>query len=177
MTHDLHAEPFDPRPPRRRGRSGETRLAAGLAAILIALVAVVVLVPGISLPDGSGGSPTPSASQVAGTQASAGPSVAATFVRPTPTPLPTFVSYRVQRGDTLTLIARTYRTTPRSIAWWNRGSYPTLDPESAKYNPNSIQPGWTLVVIPGTVVDDANPPTPSPAPAGSSSRPSPEPSS
>ena len=176
MTRDFLDEPFDPRPPGRRTRSGATQLAAGLAAILIALVAVVVLVPGISLPGGPAGSQPAPTGLAVGSPAPAGPSAAPTFVRPTPTPMPTFVTYVVRRGDTLTSIARTYRTTPRSISWWNRGTYPSLDPESAKYSPNSIQLGWTLVVLPGAVVDDANPPTPSPAPGAPSIQASPQPS-
>jgi peptidoglycan/xylan/chitin deacetylase (PgdA/CDA1 family) len=51
---------------------------------------------------------------------------------------------------------------PRSIAWWNRGTYPTLDPQSENYQPDRIEPGWRLVLIPGAVVDEASPPTPSP---------------
>jgi hypothetical protein len=74
----------------------------------------------------------------------------------------------VRVGDSLTSIARTFSTTPRSIAWWNRGPYPTLDPTSELYDPNRIEPGWTLVLIPGGTVDDASPPTPSPGPATTS---------
>ena len=56
-------------------------------------------------------------------------------------------------------------TTARSISWWNRGAYPSLDPESSRYDPGTIRVGWMLVVLPSTVVDEENPPTPSPAPA------------
>ena len=68
---------------------------------------------------------------------------------PTPTPGPTFAVYRVARGDTLTSIARRFQTSPRSIAYWNRAVYSTLDPESAKYQPDNLQVGWVLHVIPG----------------------------
>jgi hypothetical protein len=34
------------------------------------------------------------------------------------------------------------------------------------YDPNTIRVGWVLVILPGIVVDDANPPTPSPGPTG-----------
>jgi hypothetical protein len=87
-----------------------------------------------------------------------------TFAYPTPSPQPTFTSYTVKPRDTLTSIARLYGTTGRSIAWWNRGTYPSLDPESPAYRPDDIKNGWVLVLIPGQVVDDDNPPTPSPAP-------------
>jgi hypothetical protein len=98
---------------------------------------------------------------------SLGPSISVepTFVRPSPRPQPTFTSYVVRVGDSLTSIARAFSTTPRSIAWWNRGTYPTLDPTSGIYDPNRIEPGWILVLIPGTTVDDASPPTPSPGTA------------
>jgi hypothetical protein len=68
---------------------------------------------------------------------------------PTPTPGPTFAVYNVVRGDSLTSIARRFHTSPRSIAYWNRTVYPTLDPESAKYQPDNLQAGWVLHVIPG----------------------------
>ena len=68
---------------------------------------------------------------------------------PTPTPMPTFTSYTVKSGDNLTSIARRFRTTPRSIAYWNRVTYPSLDPESSHYAPNRLQLGWVLKVLPG----------------------------
>ena len=68
-------------------------------------------------------------------------------------------------GDTLASIAAAYDTTPRSIAFWNRVTYPTLDPQSAAYAPDRIAVGWTLRIWPGTEVDEANlPPGPSPSP-------------
>ncbi|HEY7735434.1 MAG TPA: polysaccharide deacetylase family protein, partial [Candidatus Limnocylindrales bacterium] len=93
------------------------------------------------------------------------------FVRPTLSPAPTFVSHVVVRGDTLTSIARRYQTTPRSIAFWNRAAYPTLDPESEDYAPNRIAVGWTLVVIPGSVVDPDNLPSRSATPSSSGAQP------
>jgi Tfp pilus assembly protein FimV len=68
---------------------------------------------------------------------------------PTPTPAPTFRLHTVARGDTLTSIARRYGTTRLSIAYWNRDEYPSLDPESAGYNPNNLKRGWVLKVLPG----------------------------
>ena len=85
-----------------------------------------------------------------------------TFLRPTSTPGPTLASYRVKPGDSLSSIARTFSTSPRSLAWWNRGTYPSLNPEAESYDPNHIEPGWTLVLIPGVILDDTNAPSPSP---------------
>jgi hypothetical protein len=67
---------------------------------------------------------------------------------PTPTPVPTFTTYTVHSGDNLTSIARKFHTTPRSLAYWNRDTYPSLDPESPKYKPNALQVGWVLKVLP-----------------------------
>jgi LysM domain len=143
-------------------------LAAALAIVLIALLATIVLFPGL-LP-GTTPSPSPRAtpSRTPTPTAAAGESPTAvpspTFVRPTPTPEPTFTSYIVRPGESLNTIAHAFNTSARSLAWWNRGTYPNLDPESATYDPNHIEPGWILVLIPGTKVDDNNPPTPSPGP-------------
>jgi peptidoglycan/xylan/chitin deacetylase (PgdA/CDA1 family) len=152
--------------PRTPAFANSPWLAAALAVVVVALAAGVILV---SYPFSVTSTPTPTAPGCA-PACSLGPSVAPTptgepsFVRPTPSPEPTFTSYVVRSGDSLTSIAERFRTTARSLAWWNRGTYPTLDPESPTYDPNHIQPGWILVVIPGTVVDEANPPSPSPAP-------------
>jgi spore germination protein YaaH len=91
------------------------------------------------------------------------------FARPTPLPAPTFLAYTVKSGDTLTSIARIYRTTPRSIAFWSRGEHPSLDPESATYEPDRLEVGWTLLLVPDTVFDEDElmDATPSPAPAES----------
>jgi len=83
-----------------------------------------------------------------------GPTPSPSFVPPTPTPMPTFLAYRVARGDSLTSIARRFGTSGRSIAFWNRGTYPSLDPDSARYAPNRIKVGWTLVLIPGVKLTD-----------------------
>ena len=169
-----------PRPARRRpGRPpsfASPAVAGALALVVVALLGGILFLPGLL--SGPGPSPTgpapcsspvalpaclppaPTPSPTVADSPTVGPSP--TFSRPTPTPEPTFTSYPVGAGDSLTSIARAFGTTPRSLAWWNRGTYPTLDPESEAYDPNHIEPGWTLVLIPGVTVDDANPPSPSP---------------
>jgi LysM domain-containing protein len=144
-------------------------LTVSLAGLVLVLVGGVALATGlVTIPPiqfdflaiatpGPNAGPTPSPSP---SPTPAEPS----FVRPTPSPQATFLSYTVQPRDTLTSIAKRYHTTGRSIAWWNRGTYPSLDPESPTYRPDDIKLGWVLVLIPGQVVDDNNPPTPSPAP-------------
>jgi len=99
-----------------------------------------------------------------------GPSPSLTFSRPTATPQPTFLAYRVRSGDTITSIAKKHDTTARSIGYWNRDTHPTLNPDSSRYNPNDIRVGWTLLLIPGVEVDpDEITPAPSAptAPSGS----------
>lgn len=147
-------------PPRRTLDSPWT--AAALAAVAIVLAGVLIL-PGLLGSSGLGPTATPGGS--AGPSLVPSPSPVPTFARPTPSPAPSFVSYVVRSGDTLNSIARQFATTARSIAWWNRGTYPSLDPESEAYNPDRLELGWVLVLIPGQVVDDANPPTPSPGPS------------
>ena len=68
---------------------------------------------------------------------------------PTPTPAPTFVIYKVKSGDTLTSIAKEFKTDGRSIAYWSRERHPSLDPESSKYSPDRLKVGWTLEIMPG----------------------------
>jgi hypothetical protein len=143
------------RAPRSNGRSvlESPWVAAGLAVVVVGLAAVLVL-PGLL---GSLGTGTASAPPSGGPFASPTPPQP-TFVRPTPSPQPSFASYVVKSGDTLNSIARRFRTTARSIAWWNRGEFPSLDPESGRYNPNNLKVGWVLRVLPDSVVDDNNPP-------------------
>lgn len=139
---------------------------AGLV-VLLAVLVVGACAPGpsaSSTPQASGAAssagPSPSGSTAASPLVSATPTPS-----PTPLPSPTPVAWVVQPGDTLTSIARRFDTTARSIAWWNRATYPSLDPTSPDYAPNRIEVGWTLVVLPGQVVDDASPPPgPSPTP-------------
>ena len=124
----------------------------------IAHIAVIapLLLAGACIPASFGRAQTPTAGPaVTGEQTSApatpmptGQPARPSFVRPTPTPLPTFLAYVVKRGDTLTSIARAYRTTARSIAFWNRAQHPSLDPDSATYAPNRIEVGWILLLVP-----------------------------
>jgi Tfp pilus assembly protein FimV len=132
-------------------------VAGALVAVVLGAVAIVVLVPGV-LP--SFGGPAPS--QIAGqpTATAPGPSPLPTFARPTPSPAPSFQTYRVKPGDSLDSIARRFDTDGRSLAWWNRGFYPSLDPEGPDYDPNTIRVGWVLNVVPDTKVDEENPPAP-----------------
>jgi len=105
----------------------------------------------------------------------AGPTPTPSFVRPTPTPQPTFLAYTVVGGDNLTSIARRFGTTRESVSYWNRARYPSLDPDSPSYEPDRVKVGWTLLVIPDTVVDPEDlpsmPPTPAPTEAPSASAP------
>jgi len=155
----MYYEP-PPRARRRRRRSVlDSPIVAGALAILVlGAVATVVFVPGV-LPSLGGG---PDGSQLAGrpTATVAGPSPSPTFARPTPSPGPTFRIYKVKPGDTLNSIARRFDTDGRSLAWWNRGFYPSLDPEGLHYDPNTIRVGWLLNVIPGLKVDEEDPPEP-----------------
>ncbi len=87
-------------------------------------------------------------------------------------PGPSFFVYTVVRGDSLLSIGRRYGTTGRSIAYWNRDTYPSLDPDSRDYAPNRIEIGWKLRLIPNVTLDDQGPlpsrrPTPIPIPSGS----------
>lgn len=99
-----------------------------------------------------------------------GPTPRPSFIRPTPTPLPTFFVHVVRSGDTLSSIASTYATTRLSIAFWNRTAYSSLDPESPEYQPNRIVVGWMLRLIPNLAIDEEEllQPTPSqPTPSAS----------
>jgi peptidoglycan/xylan/chitin deacetylase (PgdA/CDA1 family) len=157
-----HANPRHPpsRPPRQRSILDSPWIAAVLVVIVLALGATVLLVPGLI---GGPAASTPPGSAVAIATASPSPAPPS-FVRPTPSPQPSFIAYVVKAGDTLESIAKRYKTTGRSIAWWSRGAYPSLDPESPAYNPNRLEIGWVLSILPNSVVDENNPPTPSPGP-------------
>jgi nucleoid-associated protein YgaU len=122
--------------------------------------------PGSDAPSAATATPTPEPTP-------AGPTPSPSFARPTPTPPPDFVAYTIKRGDTLEKIAKRFNTTQQSIAYWNRVTYPTLDPESSKYRPDRIELGWVLLLIPDHAVDPEDLPTLSPKPTP---KPTPSPS-
>jgi len=133
-------------------------LAGVLVVAVLGFVALVVFVPGFLPSLGLG----PSGSPAAGgpTATAAGPTPIATFARPTASPPPTFLTYRVKAGDSLSSLARRFKTDERSLAWWNRGFYPSLDPDGPDYDPNTIRVGWMLNYLRNTKVDEENPPAP-----------------
>jgi hypothetical protein len=150
--------------PEMRSRSGCSLVdAIGLLAAGVLLVAACVPRP-TSPVSPPGAVATPSARSA---EPSSGgpipPTPTPSFVRPTPLPAPTFVAYVVAGGDTLTSIARAFHTTPRSIAFWSRGQHPSLDPESTAYQPNRIEVGWILLLVPDAVFDEDELPADTPS--------------
>ena len=144
------------------------RTARLLAPSLIVLLVTAACIPATSLRSSAPPVPVSSSSSAAVVtpaptlSAASGGSASPSFVRPTPTPLPTFLAYVVKAGDTLTSIARRYRTTARSIAFWNRTQHPSLDPDSPSYQPNRIEVGWVLLLVPDLELDPEDlPPEPS----------------
>jgi hypothetical protein len=113
----------------------------------------------------SGTAVLPGTSPADSPSASPDPAATPSFVRPTPNPSPTFLVYVVRAGDTLTSVARQFGTTARSIAYWNRAQYPSLDPDSETYEPDRIKVGWTLLLIPAAVIDEDELPDPTPSPS------------
>ena len=157
-------------------------------AVPLALLLAVALVGGACVPEPAGrtdppANPSASAAVATPIPTPTGPTPSPSFVRPTPLPSPTFFVYLVQSGDTLSSIARRFSTTAFSVAAWNRTTHPSLDPDSEGYDPDRIQVGWALRLIPGRIVDEEDllEPTPSPAPSSaatsSPTNPSPAPSS
>jgi hypothetical protein len=128
------------------------------AAVLLAAIILTGCVPEPANRVGQGDDAPPTPVETP-TPTPSGPSPAPSFGRPTPTPQPTFVLYKVVRGDNLTRIAKKFETTGDSISYWNRVTYPSLDPDSAQYRPNSLQVGWVLQIIPKSVVDPENLPS------------------
>lgn len=137
----------------------------GLLAIAVILAAACVPEPTNRASLSVGASvATPSPTPV---PTPAGPTPTPSFVRPTPMPRPTFFVHVVASGDNLGKIAKRYGTSARSIAYWNRATYPSLDPDSDAYRPNYLVVGWRLALIPNAEVDpeDLPPPAGSPAPS------------
>ncbi|MGK2851733.1 MAG: polysaccharide deacetylase family protein [Candidatus Limnocylindrales bacterium] len=139
-----------------------------LSTLLLACLLVSACVPDpVGRPRPAPLTPGPSLAPSASAVPS-GPTPRPSFVRPTPLPSPTFFVYVVRSGDSLSSIARSYSTTPFSLAVWNRETYPSLDPESEGYDPNRIVVGWMLRLIPDAEVneEDLLEPTPAPSPSG-----------
>ena len=112
----------------RHRRRSIVRLAlvAGLAVMVAGCLPTAVSRPTDPPPPTSRPTPTPD------------PTPSPTPPPPTPTPAPTFVLYKVKSGDTLTSIAKAFKTDGRSIAYWSRVRHPSLDPESTKYSPDRL---------------------------------------
>jgi hypothetical protein len=160
-SHDLMTSPT-----RISGSDVPQRSRVRLAVTVIATLAGLALTGCIpsaarSASPAIGAGPSASPSPV---PAPTGPTPIPSFVRPTPTPAPTFLVYVVKTGDSLERIADRFGTTGRSIAYWNRGTYPSLNPESPSYKPNLIRIGWTLALIPNATVDEQTLPQPTPNP-------------
>jgi hypothetical protein len=117
------------------------------STVHVALAVCIALLLGACLPASIRPTPTPGPTPTPAPTPTPPPTP--TPGPPTPTPGPTFLLYTVVRGDTLTSIARKQHTSARSVAYWNRDQYPSLDPESPKYNPDSLKRGWILRIIPG----------------------------
>ncbi|HUP54854.1 MAG TPA: LysM peptidoglycan-binding domain-containing protein [Methylomirabilota bacterium] len=139
----------------RRGLAAPQTLAAAVI-VALSLLAACVPTPAARSSDGPSGAATRTAvpATPAPTAVPSGPTPPPSFVRPTPTPLPTFASYVVKPGDTLLSIARAHGTTARSLAFWNRTRYPSLDPDAPTYDPNRIEIGWVLLLVPDTEIDE-----------------------
>lgn len=146
--------------------TGAGRRAVAMAVVLLAVAAC--------LPASIRPTPTPGPTPTPPPAASPAPTP--TPGPPTPTPAPTFALYTVVPGDTLLGIAKRFGTTGRSIAYWNRDRYPTLDPESASYEPDRLQAGWVLRLLPGqeyeTPLGPGDSPDITPSPSASASGPS-----
>src|SRR3954466_15589499 len=104
---------------RLRHRLASPWLTAFLAVVLLAIGGAVALAVGaVKLPPftlsfdpfATTGGPAAVASPTA-IPSPTGPTPDPTFVRPTPSPAPTFLSYRVGVGETLTSIAKKLHTT------------------------------------------------------------------
>lgn len=147
-----------------------TRAVQAIVLGLAVAAATTACLPPVSRgPAGSGSSATGELTPTGGASiAPTGPTSRPSFVPPTPTPAPTFAVHTVASGDNLNSIAKKYGTSARSIAFWNRSTYPSLDPESSAYRPNLLKLGWTLFLIPNVILtdDEAPPPPTSEPPSG-----------
>ncbi|RLT39388.1 MAG: hypothetical protein DWI58_13125 [Chloroflexi bacterium] len=131
---------------------------------VLALTVTFALAIGACLPPTVGPTPSPSPATPA-PSAWATPAPSPSPSGPTPSPTPAFIVHTVVASDSLLSIGERYDTSGRSVAYWNRTTYPSLDPESPDYAPDRIQIGWELVVYPGTEYDPESEATPVPSPA------------
>ncbi len=136
--------PLDGPPGQRLIRSLAT---SACRKVLAASLLAVSIVLGGCLP--ASVRPTPAPTATSTPPPTAPPSPTPTAGPPTPTPGPTFALYKVRPNDTLIALAKRFGTTLRSIAYWNRDKYPSLDPESPDYSPNRLEVGWVLRILPG----------------------------
>lgn len=130
-------------------------------ALLAAGPALAVLLAGCGLGDLPARSVEPTDTPAATVMASVLPSAVPSFTpgptpAPTASPQPTPFTYVVKTGDSLVNLGHRFKTTGRSIAYWNRKAYPTLDPDKPTYNPNLLEIGWRLTIYPGLVDNDGN---------------------
>lgn len=128
------------------------RLLAGSAVLFLVAGCGLGDLPARSV-DSSVAPSLPPASPSSAPLASPSPGVTAA---PTPSPQPTALTYVVKAGDSLVNLGHRFRTTGRSIAYWNRKAYPSLDPDKSTYNPNHLEIGWRLTIYPGVVDNDGN---------------------
>src|SRR5262245_21381639 len=149
-------------PLRRPARFRRRRVRLGLVGVFALCVSVTACLPSgsreVTPPVGGAASDIPATPTPV--PIPSGPTPRPPFVPPTPTPVPTFLVYTVVSGDNLNSIAHKFGTTARSIAFWNRATYPTLDPEASGYKPGLLQVGWTLMVIPNAIFDEQQLPEP-----------------
>ena len=139
------------------------RLRSAVGSGLVGLAIAACIPPAGTPPESTDAGRTLEPTAVVPSHSPSGPSGPPSFIRPTPTPLPTFLMYVVRSGDTLTSIARRHGTTARSLAFWNREVYPSLDPDSPDYAPNRIEVGWLLRLVPNVDLDPEDLPEPSPS--------------
>ena len=128
---------------------------------LIGGAAIAILLAGCGLGDlptrSADASEVPSSAPVASIVPSPSPSASSgPTAAPTPTPQPTAFIYVVKAGDSLVMLGHRFKTTGRSIAYWNRKTYPSLDPDKSTYNPNHLEIGWKLTIYPGLIDNDGN---------------------
>ena len=157
---------------RPRAHPGRRPTLVGLALLAVVAVATAACLPGGTRGSGGAGSVDPGQPAITASPAPTGPTPRPPIVPPTPTPAPTFLVHVVAKGESLNTIAHEFGTSARSIAFWNRSTYPSLDPESAGYRPGLLQVGWTLFLIPNVILtDDEAPPLPTTEVTGPSDEP------